>query len=120
VSNWAEKSNAKLLEMIGESVRGRRLQLNISQGALSTLSGVSKTSITRFETGKGNISLSNLLSILKTLEMVDELKIIFKKPESSPALLAKALSKKTQERVKRSRNIPEKVSENWQWGEDKV
>lgn len=117
MDEWNKKSNEQLAEIIGESVKGRRLQKNISQDELSELSGVSKASITRFETGKGNISLLNLLSIMKALEMAEELKAIFKMPETSPALLAKANLKKTKERVRRSKKSKE-TDENWQWGED--
>jgi transcriptional regulator with XRE-family HTH domain len=80
---------------------------------------VSHASIARFETGKGNISLVNLLLILKALEMADELKIIFKEKEISPTQLAKAKTKKTRERVRKSQKICELKSTAWKWGDEK-
>jgi hypothetical protein len=59
------------------------------------------------------------LSIFKALGLADELKLIFKKPEASPALLAKAILKKTQERVRRPKKSHGATEENWEWGEDK-
>lgn len=116
---WNKESNTHLLQIIGSSIKGRRLQKNLSAKELSQLSGVSSASIARFETGKGNLSLQNLLSILKALEMANELKILFSDPEASPSLLAKATSKKTQRRVKRSQKKIHPENGGWKWGEDK-
>lgn len=118
MNDWNKESNASLLRRIGASVKGSRLQKNISQSDLAQISGVSLASITRLETGKGNTSLGNLLAILKALEIADKLKGTFSAPEESPALLAKASSHKTQERVKRS-VIDEAEDEEWKWGEDR-
>lgn len=113
--NWNEESNQTLLGLIGLGVKRRRLRKNISQKELSLMSGVSKASITRFETGTGNISLDHLLSILKTLEMADELKKIFQPIESSPTLLAKAGKTKIQERVRKKRDTNIVKESKWVW-----
>jgi transcriptional regulator with XRE-family HTH domain len=117
--NWNKETTARLIEVIGQSVKSRRVAKEISQEALAKLSGVSHASIARFETGKGNISLENLLLILKALEMADELKIIFKEKELSPTLLAKATTKKTKERVRKSQKKNELKSTAWKWGDEK-
>ena len=117
--DWNKESNRQLIKIIGGSIKARRLQQNITQEQLSKLSGVSLASVTRFETGKGNISLQNLFSILKTLNMADELKAVFSSPRASPALLAKATSRKTQERVRRSKKQVGVDTKVWTWGEDK-
>ena len=115
---WNKETTQHLLEIIGSSIKARRLQRNISAKELSEISGVSPASIARLETGTGNISLQNLLSILKALNMADELKMIFSPPETSPALLAKATSGKTQARVRRAIKVRKKDGK-WVWGEDK-
>lgn len=117
--NWNKETTARLLEVIGQSVKARRVAKEISQEALAKLSGVSHASIVRFETGKGNISLENLLLILKALEMADELKVIFKEKEIAPSLLAKATTKKTKERVRKSQKKSELKSTAWKWGDEK-
>lgn len=119
MKDWNSENTARLLVKIGESVKGRRLQKNISQEELSRMSGVSLPSITRLETGKGNISLSNLLGILKALEIANELKSFFPSPEISPTLLGKAITGKTLERVKRSHGGEIKNETEWKWGDDK-
>ena len=115
---WNKETTQHLVEIIGASIKARRLQRNVSAKELSQMSGVSSASIARLETGKGNISLHNLLAILKALNMADELKIIFNPPEISPALLAKATSGKTQARVRRTMKVRNK-DRKWVWGEDK-
>jgi predicted transcriptional regulator len=117
--NWNKEKNASLLEIIGLSMKGKRLSREISQAELAKNSGVSLASIARLETGKGNISLSNLLLIMKALEMADELKIIFKDLEFSPSLLAKASTKKTRERVRKSYKEKKSKSSSWKWGDEK-
>ena len=117
--NWNKETTTRLLEVIGKAVKSRRVTKEISQDALAKLSGVSHASIARFETGKGNISLVNLLLILKALEMADELKIIFNEKEISPTQLAKAKIKKTRERVRKSQKICELKSTAWKWGDEK-
>jgi transcriptional regulator with XRE-family HTH domain len=75
----------ELVKMIGKTAKLRRLQKNISQEKLAENCGISLASITRFETGRGNISLQNLLAILKALDMTDSFKALFAtdKDESS-------------------------------------
>lgn len=117
--DWNNETTTRLLKVIGQSVKARRVIKELSQEALAKLSGVSHASIARFETGKGNISLENLLLILKALEIADELKIIFKDKDVSPSLLAKATTKKTKERVRKSQKKSELKSTAWKWGDEK-
>jgi transcriptional regulator with XRE-family HTH domain len=117
--DWNNETTTRLLKVIGQSVKARRVTKELSQEALAKLSGVSHASIARFETGKGNISLENLLLILKALEIADELKIIFKDKDVSPSLLAKATTKKTKERVRKSQKKSELKSTAWKWGDEK-
>lgn len=117
--NWNLEQNKTLLHLIGEAMKLRRIQKEISQEELAKLSGVSHASIARFETGKGNISLSNLLLIMKALNIANELKTIFKEEEPSPLLLSKSSRKKPKSRVRKSKKnslIKEKV---WIWGDEK-
>lgn len=119
MEDWNLESTPRLLQKIGESIKGKRLQKSLSQEELSVASGVSLASITRLERGKGNTSLANLLAILKALGVAGELQSIFGPPEISPTLLAKAIKGKTRERVKRSKSSKRKEKGEWKWGEDK-
>jgi transcriptional regulator with XRE-family HTH domain len=117
--SWNKETTTRLLEIIGQSLKARRVAQDISQADLAKLSGVSHASIARLETGKGNISLENLLLILKALDMLDELKVIFREKEISPSLLAKATTKKTKERVRKSKALNELKPTAWKWGDEK-
>lgn len=117
---WTDENTYRLLHLIGESVKTRRLQRNISQTELSKLSGVSLNSITRFETGKGNITLYNLINILKVLDMTEALESVFSNTSISPSLLAKAARKnEVQQRVRRAKSKNEDDNSQWFWEEDK-
>ena len=120
VNKWTGENTYRLLYLIGESVKTRRLQRNISQTELSKLSGVSLNSITRFETGKGNITLYNLINILKVLDMTEALESVFSNTSISPSLLAKAARKnEVQQRVRRAKSKNEDDNSQWFWEEDK-
>ena len=116
-SNWNDENTSRLLQLIGVSVKTRRLQKNISQIELSKLSGISLNSITRFETGKGNITLYSLINILKVLDMTDTLESIFSANSITPSLLAKAVRKSdVQKRVRRPKKLSDQST--WSWKED--
>ncbi len=115
--DWNQEAIKGLLEIIGHSMKSRRLSQEISQQELSKLSGVSSASIARFETGKGNISLQNLLLLTRALGMANDLKAVFRERESAPSLIAKASSKKSRERVRKSRKDLLELQSEWKWGD---
>ena len=113
-----EKSNSEILQDVGEAVKAKRLLLNMSQQELADQVGISRISVVNLENAKGNLSLQNLIAIMKVLGMTQNLSAVFSPPEESPALVAKAQKGKTQQRVRRSES---KVYEDdeFKWGEDK-
>lgn len=117
--DWNKESVVSLMRMIGNSIKGRRVQKELSQIDLSNKSGVSRISIARFESGTGNISLHNLLLLIKALDMASELKLIFREPEASPSMLAKGAKLKTRSRVRKSHVTSKITKEEWTWGDDK-
>ena len=116
--SYSKESIQGVTERIGMGFKGRRVQAGISQKELSERSGVSPASIARFETGKGNLSLQNLLMLMRSLGIIEELEQIFREPEDSPFLLAKATSRKTKERVRKSRKIDAISNKDWKWGDE--
>jgi transcriptional regulator with XRE-family HTH domain len=93
VSFYKEEKMEELIKTIGRSAKLRRLKKNISQEELAKLCGISIASITRFETGRGNISLQNLLAIFDELGMTEEFKLLFNMTDEN-------LLKKSNDRVK--------------------
>lgn len=54
--------------MLGERIKGRRKILGMSQKQLSEVSGIGQSSISRYETGDGGITLDYILKLAETLE----------------------------------------------------
>ena len=95
------KSNEAFMKDIAKFTQERRLMKDISQEYLSKLSGVSKSSIARFESGKGNISMLNFIAMMKSLNLMNDfIKIL--EPGESPLLLFKA-SQKNKKKKRSSR-----------------
>lgn len=114
--NWSEENLYTILEKIGSSIKGRRVQMDLSQEELAEKTGVSLSSIARLETGKGNISLLNLLSLLKELDLLNELELTFRDPNFSLSLIAKSKTKKMRQRVRKQKEKAPNKNEKWVWG----
>ncbi len=79
VSNLMEDYNPQALAKgIAKRVKARRLELNLTQSALSKRSGVSLGSLQRFE-NQSEISLKSLLKIAVALNATEEFKQLFSK-----------------------------------------
>lgn len=77
--------NQDILLDLGKKLRQHRLNNNFTSGKLAELSGVSVRTITGFERGEKNISLLNLIELLRALGLVDTLnELIPEIPSVSP------------------------------------
>ena len=85
-------------KQIAQSARKKRLSLNFSQKSLSEKSGVSFSTIKKFEL-TGKISLESLLKIAFSLESINPFLELFKlsSPEEYPSLEA-FINKKSRKR----------------------
>lgn len=63
-----------------EEAKQRRKGLKLTQKRLATLAGVSTPTISRFESGKEDIQLSTVQSILTVLGMTDPRVLVFPEP----------------------------------------
>lgn len=75
--SFQELTVEALLSEVGVRVRGARLSKNMSQEQLALESGLSRSTIKRLESGRDSVSLSNLLSVMQVLDMVDSFIEIF-------------------------------------------
>lgn len=76
-------TNKEILEIIGERTRLNRQRIGVSQEEFAKASGLSLSTIQRFESGKANVSLINFIEILRRtgqLENID--KLLPEQPES--------------------------------------
>lgn len=75
--SYQELSVEALLSEVGVRVRSARLSKNMSQEELALESGLSRSTIKRLESGRDSVSLSNLLSVMQVLGMVNSFIEIF-------------------------------------------
>jgi len=71
-------NSTDIINTIAQKVRQNRLELNLTQKALATRSGISFGSLRRFE-NTGEISLKSLILIAIALDATDEFDTLFTK-----------------------------------------
>ncbi|MFH1321963.1 MAG: helix-turn-helix transcriptional regulator [Bacteroidota bacterium] len=71
--NYNISLNQDILSDLGKKLKQHRLNQNLSSGELAKKSGVSVRTITGFERGEKNISLLNLIELLRVLGLVNNL-----------------------------------------------
>lgn len=118
MEDWNKKSIMEITQIIGRRLKHMRIQKGLTQAELAKLSGISRPSIVRLETGSGNTSIENILAIMKTLGTANELRTVFEEISVSPLLLAKSTKNLLKERVRASREEVT-TSKEWRWEEDK-
>lgn len=84
----------KIVQKISDRVKKNRLELNLSQSALATRSGVSLGSLKRFEQS-AEISLKNLVMLALALDSTHEFSLLFsgKRYKNIDELLTKEKAK---------------------------
>lgn len=100
---WTEMSNQAILLEIGKRIREIRIRKNIQQKELSERSGVSLSTVIRLENGS-TIALDNLLCILRTLDMLENIEYFLPHPPVSPILMRKLQGRKKQ-RVRKTKEV---------------
>jgi len=65
------------MKIIGQAVSQQRKKLNINQDAVIDYAEISPATLSNLESGKGNISINKLVSILEVIGL--ELKIVEKR-----------------------------------------
>ena len=97
-------SPAAIAEELGNRLKQARLNADITQAELASRTGLNRRTILNAE--KGNVSLKNLVAILVSLEMADQLDLFLPVQEISPLQLAKL---KGQKRQRASRSTKKKA-----------
>ena len=110
IGNIMELSNmspAAIAEELGNRLRQARLNANITQAELASRTGLNRRTILNAE--KGKVQLKNIVAILVSLNMAEQLNIFLPAQEISPLQLAKL---KGQERQRASKPKKEKAQIN--------
>ena len=79
------------LKLIGDSLRARRLALDLTQSQVAERSGVSLKAVKRLEGGVGS-SLNSLIAVTRTLQKSAWLQVFEPEVDFSPIAMADALN----------------------------
>ena len=83
-----------IAEQLGERLKQARLNANLTQVEVASRTGLNRRTILNAE--KGNVQLKNLVAILLSLGMLEQINMFLPVQEISPLQLAKLEGKKRQ------------------------
>lgn len=106
-------SNDAVLEQLGERLRQYRLNKNMTQTALAKEAGVSSRTINRVEHGHST-QLSNLIRLLRSLDLLQNLDALIPEPMPSPIQQMKLRGKSR----KRASSLNKEEDKTWSWEDD--
>lgn len=112
-----ELSDSEILIELGRRIKNCRIRKVYTQSEFAKLSGVSKGTVANVENGD-SIQVSNLLKILRELNLLNALEILLPSAEISPMELIQSKFEKPRQRVRKKLNAREQVGSGWKWGED--
>ena len=88
MKDFYEYSTPELVRMLGERFKEYRMRCDLTQKEVSELSGVSLTTIHKFENGTaGNLSLSTFILLLKVIGQINYLDDLLPELPPSPYLM---------------------------------
>lgn len=108
--NWNAMSDQALAAFIGQFIRSKRMEQNMTQAQLAKDAGISRSTLVLLEKGE-TASLGTLLQVLRMLNQLHVLSVFEITPVVSPLLLVKEEMKKRQ-RV-RSKPSSQKPQTDW-------
>ncbi len=98
---WTELSDAAILKEIGARIKSRRISRGIKQLELAAESGIGVSTIAKIESGQ-SVSFLLLVSVMRTLGLLENLDLLVPKQRPSPMELLKMQKKKAKRvRVKK-------------------
>lgn len=104
-------NNEEIMKELGRRIKDTRIAFNYTQTELAQRAVISKSTISRAEKGE-NISLEQLIIILRELRLLKNLELLIPKQELTPEEIFD--NKKKRQRVK-----SKQIKTKWVWGEDK-
>ena len=112
----ARDTNAAVLEKLGSRLRRARLDRNLNQAALAEEAGIGRATLQRIEDGR-SASLSNLISLLRALDLFDGVDRLV--PETSPSPVDELKRRGRQrQRAGSPRSGPEPSPRPWRWPDE--
>ena len=109
-----EENNTFLLREIGERIRDIRIAVPLTQKEMAEKAGVSPRTVERIENGE-NVKIENLLNILRTFGLLENLNTLIPEQEVPPSVLLDR-GKKRVRAV--SRKMGNAKDSEWKWGDE--
>ena len=106
-------TDQSILAEIGDRIRRRRLDRNLSQGDVAERAGLDRTTVGALER-EGRATLLSFVQVLRALDALDELDGFLPAQGPSPLELAK-LQGKQRQRASRKRSADDPDREDPQW-----
>jgi len=104
-----------ILTEIGDRLAKYRLHRNLTQGELAREAGVSKRTVVRIEGGEPT-QLTNLIRVIRTLDLLKNLDAFIPPPASSPLEQLRIQGKQRKRASPKPRTS--KGKDEWTWGEN--
>ena len=90
MKDYYEYSGPELVRLLGARFKEYRLRCNMTQKEVAQQSGITVTTIHKFESGSAsNLSLGTFLQLLKAIEQIDEIENLLPELPESPYLYDK-------------------------------
>lgn len=102
-----------IAEELGVRLRQARLNANLTQAEVASRAGLTRTTVLNAE--KGKVQLENLVAILASMDMVNQLNVFLPAPEISPIQLARLKGQERQRASKTKTNAAriKEVRSSW-------
>ena len=111
ISDKSAYSDAAILNEIGEFLKSKRIDQNLTQDEVAERAAISRSTLSLAERGE-NIALANLLKILRVLDALYVFEQFRTAPQISPLQLAKEDEKK-RKRASRNNSQPNNDDTGW-------
>ncbi len=102
-----------IAEEIGSRLRQARLNADLTQAEVALRAGLNRRTVLNAE--KGKVQLENLVAILVSMNMVEQLNVFLPPQEISPLQLAKLKGKERQRASKSKRQNTQLKKDNSSW-----
>ncbi len=99
--DWYGMSDPAIIIELGKRLKEYRLRKNYTQKEIADKSGVSSLSVHKIESGR-SVSFSILITVMRTLRLLDNIETLIPEPPISPVELMK-LKGKSKQRVSKNK-----------------
>ena len=105
-------SDSAILQMIGDFIKKKRMDLNKTQDTLSYEAGISRSTLSLLERGE-KVNLITLIQVLRVLDELQVLEVFELKQQISPIEYIKLQRKHERQRVRNSDMAADNPPSEW-------